>query len=161
MVLETLSTLFSTLGSAASTAKAFQELLVGRKGEVRLLLEELKKNATLCWLVVDRQVEPQKVILQFETKVYDSLLAKDYNFNALSPRRRKIEGSASLAGSDLASFVGRDVAFVVENLYDRIKEMQTIFQVDPGNARIDWGRRVLNLHKRILLLMLHLRGTRR
>ena len=160
MVLETLSTLFSTLGSAASTTKAFKELLVSNKGEARLLLEELKKNATLSWLAVERQVEPQKIIPQLETKVYDRLLEKNYNFNDLSPKKKRILGTASLKNSDLAPFIGREVAFLVEAIYDRIKEMQTIFQVDPCNARIDWSRRVINLHKRILLLMLQLRPSR-
>jgi len=159
MVLETLSTLFSTLGSAASTAKAFKDLLQSNKGNARLLLEELKKNSTLTWLVVERQVEPAKIIPQLTTQAYDRLLAQNYNFNELSPKKKKIADKASLEGSDLASFIGKDVAEVIESIYDRIKEMQTIFGVDPANERIDWNRRVLNLHKRILLLMLHLRGV--
>jgi hypothetical protein len=46
----------------------------------------------------------------------------------------------------------------VEGIYDRIKEVQLIFQVDPVNRNIDWNRRIINLNKRILLLMTHLRG---
>ena len=158
MVLETLSTLFSTLASAASTATAFKDLLQSNRGSARLLLEELKKNSTLTWLVIERQVEPGKVIPQLSTAAYDRLLEKNYNFNELSPKHRKIAASASLAGSDLAAFIGKDVAALVEAIYDRIKEMQTIHVVDPTNARIDWNRRVINLHKRILLLMFHLKG---
>ena len=44
MVMATLSTLFSTLGTAANTTKAFKELLANKKGEERLLLEELKRE---------------------------------------------------------------------------------------------------------------------
>ncbi len=158
MVLQTISTLFSTLGNAASTAKTFRELLQTNRGEARLLLEELKKNSTLSWLVMEREVEPVKIIPELSTKAYDRLLEKNYNFNDLSPKKKKILGTASLEDSDLASFIGKDVAALVEGIYDRIKEMQLIFQVDPDNARIDWNRRVINLHKRILLLMFHLRG---
>jgi hypothetical protein len=159
MVLETISTLFSTLGSAASTTKAFKELLQNNKGEARLLLEELKKNATLSWLVVERTVEPVKIIPELSTAAYDRLLEKNYNFNNLSPRHRKILRTAGLEDSDLASFIGKDVSALVESIYDRAKEMQLIYKVSPGNVRIDWNRRVINLHKRILLLMFHLRGT--
>ncbi len=159
MVLGTLSTLFSTLGTAASTAKVFRELLVNKKGQVRLLLEELKRNSTLSWLVVDREIESKKIIPQLSTRVYDRLLEDDYNFNNLtSANRRIIKGNARFDDSDLASFVGKDVANLVEGIYDRIKEMQLIFQVDPENERIDWNRRVINLHKRILLLTFHLKG---
>jgi hypothetical protein len=159
MVLQTISTLFSTLGTAASTAKAFTELLQNRKGEARLLLEELKKDSTLSWLVVARQVEPQKVIPKLSTKAYDRLLEKNFNFNDLSPKKKKILGTSTLQDSDLSSFIGKDVANLVEGIYDRIKEMQLIFEVDPTNTRINWDRRIINLHKRILLLMTHLRRT--
>ena len=159
MVLETIASLFSTLGTAAKTTKAFQELLQNKKGETRLLLEELKKNSTLSWLVVEREVAPQKVIPQLSTNAYDRLLAKNYNFNELSPKKRILQGYASLEDSDLSSFINKDVAALVEGIYDRIKELQLIFQVDPGNARIDWYRRIINVHKRILLLMFHLRAS--
>ena len=159
MVLETISTLFSSLGTAASTTKAFKELLLNNKGDARLLLEELKHNSTLAWLAVERQVQPQKIIPELSTQAYDQLLKKNYNFNALSPRKRKVLGSSNLEDSDLASFIGKDVATLVEGIYDRIKEMQLICRVDPENRRIDWNRRVINLQKRILLLMVHLRSS--
>lgn len=158
MVLETISSLFSTLGTAASTTKAFKELLQNNRGDARLLLEELKKNATLCWLVVEREVEPPTAIEKMATATYDRLLEKGFDFNKLSPGKRKIRKVARLEDSDLASFLGNDVARLVESIYDRIKEMQLVYQVDPDNEKIDWNRRVINLHKRILLLMSHLRG---
>jgi len=161
MVLETIASLFSTLGSAASTAKAFTKLLQNRRGEARLLLEEVKKNSTLSWLVVEQSVEPQKVIPQFSTRVYDRLLEKNFNFNDLTPRKKILQGNASLKDSDLASFIGKDVENLIEGIYDRIKELELIFQVDPANPRIDWNRRIINIHKRILLLMVHLKGSQR
>lgn len=156
MVIETITTLFSSLGTAANTAKAFKELLQKNKGQVRLLLEELKKNSTLSWLVVEREAEPERIIPQLSTKAYDRLLEDDFNFNDLSPKKRKVKGNSNLEDSDLSSFIGKDVAVLVEGIYDRIKEMQLIMQVDPDNQRIDFNRRVINLHKRILLLMSHL-----
>jgi hypothetical protein len=158
MVLETISALFSTLNTAAGTTKAFKELIPNHRGDARLLLEELKKNATLCWLVVEREVEPKTAIERMATTAYDRLLEKDFDFNHLSPRRKKLRRVQRLEESDLASFLGNDVARLVESIYDRIKEMQLVHQVDPDNEQIDWSRRVINLHKRILLLMSHLRG---
>ena len=158
MVLETISTLFTTLGTAASTTKAFKEILQNNRGDSRLLLEELKKNATLCWLVVEREVEPKTAIEKMVTAAYDRLLEKDFDFNNLSPRKKKIAKVTRFQDSDLSSFLGNDVARLVESIYDRIKEMQLVYQVDPEDEKIDWNRRVINLHKRILLLMSHLRG---
>ncbi len=162
MVLESLGTLFSTLNTATNTARVFKELLANKKGEVRLLLEELKRNSTLSWLAIDREVEPRKIIPQLSTQAYDRLLECNYDFNHIAPAgRRLVRGNLRLEDSDLASFVGKDVANLVEGIYDRIKEMQVIFQVDPKNKRINWNRRVLNLHKRILLLMSHLKDWAR
>ena len=158
MVLETFSTLFSTLGTATNTAKVFKELIGNNRGDARLLLEELKRNATLCWLAVDRESDQRKIIPQLSVKVYDQLLEKNFDFNSLSPRRKKVQGNTRLQDSDLSPFIGKDVANLMEGIYDRIKEMQLIFQVDPDNEHIDWNRRIINLHKRILLLMSHLKG---
>src|SRR5258708_13382660 len=158
MVLDTISTLFSSLGTAANTAKAFRDLLQKNKGEVRVLLDELKKNSTLSWLVVDREAEPQRIIPQLSTKAYDRLLEKGFNFNDLSPRKRIVRGNSNLEDSDLSSFIARDVANLVEGIYDRINEMQLVLQVDPDTQPLTCNRRVINLHKRILLLMFHLKG---
>jgi hypothetical protein len=158
MVIETVSTLFSTLGTATSTAKVFKELIGNNRGDARILLEELKRNDTLCWLAADREVNVQKIIPQLSTKTYDQLLEKNFDFNKLNPRKKIITGNPRLQDKDLVAFVGKDIANLVESIYDRIKEMQLIYQVDPGNKRINWDRRIVNLHKRILLLMAHLKG---
>src|SRR5258708_25475979 len=96
---------FSIRETAANTAKAFRDLLQKNKGEVRLLLEELKKNSTLSWLVVDREAEPQRIIPQLSTKAYDRLLEKGFNFNDLSPRQRIVRGNSNLEDSNLSSFI--------------------------------------------------------
>ena len=158
MVIETLSTLFSTLGTATSTAKVFKELIGNNRGDARILLEELKRNDTLCWLAADREVGVKKIIPQLSTKTYDQLLEKNFDLNKLSPKKKIISGNSRLQDKDLSSFIGKDIANLVEGIYDRIKEMQLIYQVDPKNKRINWNRRIVNLHKRILLLMAHLKG---
>ena len=109
--------------------------------------------------MVNREVEPKKIILQLSTKAYDQLLEENYNFNNLvSSSKRMVKGDARFEDSDLSSFIGKDVSNLVEAIYDRIKEMKVIFEVDPDDESIDWNRRVINLHKRILLLMFHLKG---
>jgi hypothetical protein len=158
MVIETLSTLFSTLGTATSTARIFKELIGNNRGDARILLEELKRNDTLCWLAADREVRVQKIIPQLSTKTYDQLLEKNFDLNKLSPGKKIVTGNSRLQDKDLSSFIGKDIANLVESIYDRIKEMQLIHQVDPKNKRINWNRRIVNLHKRILLLMAHLKG---
>ena len=104
-------------------------------------------------------MEPKKIIPQLSTKAYDRLLEENYNFNNLvSSKKRTVKGGTQFEDSDLSSFIGKDVSNLVEAIYDRIKEMKVIFEVDPDDERVDWNRRVINLHKRILLLMFHLKG---
>ncbi len=104
-------------------------------------------------------VEPKKIIPQLSTRAYDHLLEENYNFNNLvSSNKRLVKGGTQFDDSDLSSFIGKDVSNLVDAIYDRIKEMKVIFEVDPDDERIDWNRRVINLHKRILLLMFHLKG---
>jgi hypothetical protein len=158
MVIETISTLFSTFGSAASTAKTFKELIGNNRGDARMLLEELKRNDTLCWLAADREVNVRKIIPQLSIKTYDRLLEKNFDLNKLSPGKKIVAGHPRLQDKDLSAFIGKDIAHLVESIYDRIKEMQLIYQIDPRNKRINWDRRIINLHKRILLLMAHLKG---
>ena len=158
MAVETISTIVSIFGNALNTASAFSELIKTNKGEASLLLEELKKNNTLCWLVTDRESKPQKIIPKLSVGAYDKLLEKGFDFNKISPKKKNVKGHPRLKDNDLSNFIGKDTATLVVGIYDRIKEMQTIMDADPKNKRIDWERRMNNLHKRILLLMAHLRG---
>ncbi len=156
MVLESLATLFSGLSSAAEASKIFRELLKGKRGEMRALLEEFKKNLTLSRLAVEKETAPLKVIPELSTTVYDRLLESNFDFNIL--KRKKIQKNEKLMSSDLSSFLGKETVDLVVSIYDRIKEMQVIYKVDRDNPSIDWDRRLLNVHKRILLLMSHLYG---
>lgn len=155
-MIESIPAIFSGLSSAASTAKEFRELLRGKKGDTRALLEEVKKNLSLCWMVVERDTELARIIPELTTLEYDRLLRAGFNFNSLS--RKKIQGSPRLAESDLSSFIGKETKDLVENIYDKIKTLKLIYRVDEDNPRIRWRRRIVNVHRRMLLLMEHLRS---
>lgn len=158
MAVETISTIIGIFGNALNTAAAFTQLIQTSKGEPRVLLEELKKNNTLCWLVTNRESKPAKIIPKLSVKTYNKLLEKGFDFNKISPKKKIVKGHPRLKDKDLAPFIGKDVANLVVGIYDRINEMQTILDADPTNKRIDFKRRMYNLHKRILLLMAHLTG---
>jgi len=84
MAVETISTIISVFGNALNTASAFTELVRTNKGEARVLLEELKKNNTLCWLVTNRESKSTKIIPKLSVKTYSRLLEKGFDFNKLS-----------------------------------------------------------------------------
>jgi hypothetical protein len=160
-MIESIAVIFSGLKSAAETAKAFRELLRWRRGEVRTLLEEVKANLDYCWMVIEEDVDPPEIVPELATSEYDRLLQKGFDFNRISRWRRRhkrIQASEELEASDLAPFIGKETADLVENIYDKIKELKRRHKLPKGSPKIQWRRRVINLHKRMLLLMQHLRG---
>ncbi len=153
-MIETISVIFSTVSSAASTAKVFKELLRGKKGDKRALLEEIKDNVGLCWMVVEQDTDPMKIIPELTTSEYDRILRTEFDFNSV--KRNRVQASEKLAESDLTPFIGKETKDLIENIYDKIKDLRRIHRVDKDNPKINWRRRIINLHKRMLLLMQHL-----
>ncbi len=153
-MIESIVKLFSTLSTAAKTAKALQKIIADVSGDERTLLEEIKENAGLCWLVTKREVDAFKVIPELQTTEYDRLLKTDFDFNQLS--KKKIKASQRYKSSDLKPFIGKETHELVEAIYDRIKELKRIHKLDPDSSRTRWSVRFINLHKRILLLLEHL-----
>lgn len=153
-MVDSLTTIFQSLATAASTLQAFRNLIRGKKGDSRALLEEIKENAGLCWLVVERDTHPFKIIPELTTREYDRLLRTSYNFNTL--KRGSIRMFPELRNRTLATFAGKDTSDLLENIYDKIKTLQRMHRVDPENPRIRWRVRIINLQKRNLLLLKHL-----
>ncbi len=153
-MIESITSLFSTLSTAAKTAKAIQKVMSNVDGDQRALLEEIKENAGLCWLVTKREVAPKRIVNELLTCEYDRLLKTDFDFNQL--KRKKIRASERYKQSDLKYFVDKSTAYLIVNIYDRIKELKRIHRIDENLDRIRWNIRINNLHKRILLLLEHL-----
>lgn len=154
-MIESITALFSSLSSATSTAKALRQLVRRHKGNSRALLEEIKENLRLCWMVVELDTDPMRVIPHLSTAEYDRILRTDFDFNSL--RHRRIQGTPELAGSDLKYFIGKETEDLIENIYDKVKTLQRVYEIERDNPKIRWRRRVINLLKRMLLLMMHLR----
>jgi len=155
-MIKELSTIFAGLSTARKTAAAIEVFLKGKKGDTRALIEELKGNLTLCWLVEERGTDPINVIPEFETSEYDRILRTDFNFNTL--QKKKIRRSNHLKASDLAFLIGRKTEFLIVNIYDNTKRMKKIYKADKDNPTIRWRMRIINLHRRMLLLIKHLQS---
>lgn len=153
---ESIVVIFKTLATAAKTLEAFKALLRGKKGDTRALLEEIKGNARLCWLVIERDTAPLKIVPELATTEYDRILRTAFRFNSI--KRKKVQSFKELEESELSSFIGKETADLIENIYDKIKALKQIYRVDRNNPKIRWRRRVISLQKRILLLMKHLKS---
>lgn len=153
-MIDSIKLIFNTLASAAETVKAFREVLKGTKGDTRALLEEIKENAGLCWLVVEKKIAPEKIIDELSSKEYDRLLRTDFNFNTL--KRKAIPAYKEIDNTVLAAYAGQSTETLLVNIYDKVKDLKRIHRIDKNTQGIRWRVRIINLQKRMLLLLRHL-----
>lgn len=59
--------------------------------------------------------------------------------------------------TDLASWAGKSTQELIENIYDKIKDLRSLYALSAQQNR-RFGPRIINIHKRILLLLRHARG---
>jgi len=146
--------IFNVASSAQKLADAITGLIKKRRGKARLLLEELKANHDLLVMVLVDGADHFKIIPELITAQYDALLQENFNLNEL--KKQKIQYFPKLEKSDLSHFIGKTTGFLLENIYDKIKALQRRCRLDKENPKINWRRRIINLHKRMVLLVDHL-----
>jgi len=130
----------------------FADLRKKTKGDVRALIEELKENSRLCFRVIEDGVPPGEVIPNFSTVVFDRLNESGFDFDAV--KRKDIPAFEGMEKTDLASWRGKSTGNLIANIYDKIKDIRSL-QMAPSSSTRRLGPRVINIHKRILLLLRH------
>lgn len=154
-MLENIPGILKSIATAYSGLKALSDMSAKTRGDSRALIEELKKNSRLCWLIVEENVEIKKIIPQLSFTEYDRLNKAGFDFNAL--KRKKIRKYSQLKQSDLESWAGKSTHDLIENIYDKIKNLKTTYKYAPTSEKHRWKARIINIQKRILLLVKHLR----
>jgi len=150
---ENIPVLLKAFDTTTGALKAFTGWKSKTKGNVGSVIEELKENSRYLWLVIEENVPIEKVISNLTTKEYDRLLKEGFDFNSL--KKKKIEKYASLDGTDLSSWQGKETGKLVSNIYDKVKDLKTKYPLSKNSKRIRWKQRIKNLQKRILLLVKH------
>lgn len=154
-MLESIPTILKSFATASSALKAFADMRAKTKGDARSLVEELKENSRLCWLVIEEDVDVKKIINELTTSEFDRLNKAGFDFNALN--RNKIANYVQLGDTDLSSWTGKTTGALIENIYDKIKNLKVTYKYAPGSEKRRWKSRVINIQKRILLLLKHSR----
>jgi len=148
------NSLITFLGGVISAAKAmnwFADLQKKTKGEIRELVDELKENSRLCFRVVEDKAALEKVIPRFSTAAFDRLNKSGFDFDSV--KRSVLPAYSGIETTDLSSWPGKRTSELVETIYDKIKDIrskQLLVPADPYRRR-----RIINIHKRILLLLRH------
>ena len=150
---ESLLPVLQGLINATKAMASFDAFRKAQRGEARALIEELKENSRLCFRVVADGVDHRQVIPKLSTTVFDRLNAAGFDFNAL--QRRRIAPYPGLAASDLARWSNKTTAELVTNIYDKLKDLRSRHEFTPDHKFN--RRRLINIHKRLLLLLRHAR----
>jgi hypothetical protein len=147
------------LRSLASAGAALKELAAWRrraKGDARALIGELRDAMTYLDMVAEDGVALDEVIDKISTAEYARLAKGGYSFNAL--KRGRIARYASLEGTDLSSWAGKETEVLVESIYEKIRDLKIRYPHVADSSRYLWRIRVNNIRKRIWLLLRHVRG---
>lgn len=151
-MLESVAPVLNLLASASKAMLWFADLRKKTKGEVRALVEELKENSRLCFRVIEDGVPAEEVIPKFSTVVFDRLNESGFDFNAV--KRNNIPAFDGLDKTDLASWTGKSTQALIESIYDKIKDLRSLHALSVKAKRRPRPR-IINIHKRIMLLLRH------
>ena len=153
-MLESVFPALEGLITAAKAMASFDAFRKGRKGDVRALIEELKENSRLCFRIIDDGADLNKAVPKLSTTEFDRLNLAGFNFDLL--KSKKIQEYSGIGKTDLASWPGKETSDLVENIYDKIKNVKSLYEFKPDAPSI--RRRIINIHKRLLLLLRHAKG---
>lgn len=146
------------LKSLASAGTAIKELAAwGRraKGDARALIGEMKDNMAYLDMVAEDGIPLSEVIDKISVAEYTRLARAGFNFNAL--KRDRISRYASLEGTDLSSWTGKETEALVESIYEKLRDLKIRYPHVAKNGKYLWQVRVNNIRKRIWLLLRHVR----
>ncbi|MBT3323090.1 MAG: hypothetical protein HN392_12475 [Anaerolineae bacterium] len=149
-------TALEIFASAAKTFTAFTKWRQATINDAWILIEELETNSRYFWAVINKDVPVGDIVSKLSTTEYDRLRRESFDFNSIKPK--KIRRYPSLAGTDLGFLGGQETEVLITNIYDRIKDLKDKFPFSNDSTKRRWYTRVVNIQKRIFLLLRHVKA---
>lgn len=150
-MLESAPVFLQALKTGAELKGAWSKWRAQSHGKAKLLIAELRNNLRFCTLVLDDELDIGEAMHVLSTQHYDRLAGEDPDLKSLSPRKIKNLGVADDA--KLASWQGRRTVELVDNIYEKIKDIQVFYPNPKSRKNRRWSVRVINIRNRILLLL--------
>lgn len=147
--------ILSGLSKTASVLQVLDELIKRTRRTKRALLLELRRNIGLIGLYTEGDAPIDKVIAKLETKQMRAALESGFNFKSL--KKGGIKKSTAGDVPQDKRYVGWTTERLFTSIYLRIKELQTIVEIDPDNEKFRKSVRLLNIRKLIILLLKHVK----
>ncbi|MEW8631713.1 MAG: hypothetical protein AB2591_17070 [Candidatus Thiodiazotropha sp.] len=152
----TIPTALKTLSASGSAAKSITAWWKKSKGDTRALVGELKDNLLYLDMVAADGVPLGDVLAKLSIAEYKRLSREGFNFNKL--KKTKIANYASLQGTDLAKWGGKETEELIVSICDKINELKIRYPHVGKNSKYRWSVRVNNIRKRMWLLLKHIDG---
>ena len=149
-----LKTIMSAVSLVVDYGKEFSAWKKAEEGKARKLIQEIYENWVNLELVIDKGVPLDEVIGDLSVDVYKGLDSEAFKFKTI--KKAKIKLPQRLKTTDLSSWQGKRTEALVRSIYDKIIALQIAhFRGAPEGIR--WRVRVINICKRIDLLLYHAR----
>lgn len=149
--LGTLGDLISSVDSVLGTIRSWVK---GTRGWKRKLQLELLSNVELVFSYVKYELPVDDVIASLQTGNMKAALESGFNFNSLE--RGKVRSDVAGDQPQYQQYVGWSTERLFSNIYVKIRDLQTIVQMDPDNPKIRKSVRLINVLKLMLLLTKHI-----
>lgn len=133
--------------------KIFSDWFSVSEGNIRLFLEEIKHNMRICKLAIEDKVSLEKIVKDLDTTVYDKLISNNFDFNKL--QKNKIKISSSFIGKIDESWNEKSTKELITNIYDKIKDIKTMYPHSTETIRRRWNFRIININNKLNLLVKH------
>lgn len=150
------TTILKGIDTTTSVVKALQSLVKGSRGVKRALLLELQSNIQLILLYTEGAVPIDKLIRKLDVSQCKSALESNFNFASL--KRGRVSETLTRGVTQFRPYVGWTTEQLFSNIYLKIRELQSIVEIDSDGKQFRKGVRLLNTLKLMLLLLKHLKS---
>jgi len=154
-MIKSLPSILQIILEATKQAGYWKALRRKRSGDASVLIDEIKNNLRFCKLVLEDGQDINDVFDLLSTEEFDRLRREGFDFKPLSSR--KITKYKSLESTDLAYWGGKTTRELTISIYDKVKDIQVLYPRAKYSKKRRWKVRVLNIQKRILLLLKHVK----
>ncbi len=150
------ATVLQGISTTTSVINTLNALIKGTKGTKRALLLELQGNIRLIVLYANGGAPIDKVIKKLDVSQCKAALESNFNFNSL--KRGRVQRAVTQGAPQYKAYAGWTTERLFSSIYLKVRDLQNIVEIDPGNKRFRKNVRLLNVLKLMLLLLRHLRS---
>jgi hypothetical protein len=141
--------ILTIISTTASVLPTLDRLIKGTRGRKRALLLELRSDIQLIGLYTEGDSPIDKVIAKLEIEKMEAALESDFNFRSL---KKSTVGDVP----QQRPYVGWTTEELFSSIYLKIKQLQTIVEIDPDNEQFRKSVRLINIRKLMILLLKHI-----